>query len=158
MRKDGYPITIDFIGPSHKNSEKRLMDLIRKEDPNGNFLNYSGLLTQKELKSVYLSSDLIVYASTCENLPIDLLEGMSSGLPIISSSKSPMPEVLNDAGTYFNSDDIFSIMSAIKNSLNSVSDRVKKSKISYNLSKNYSLKENYKNTFHFLIEMISKNS
>ena len=50
-----------------------------------------------------------MFASSCENMPIILLEGMASGLPIACSHRGPMPEVLCGAGVYFdpeNADEI----------------------------------------------------
>ena len=41
-----------------------------------------------------INSDLFIFASSCENLPNTLLEAMASSIPIISSSKGPMREIL----------------------------------------------------------------
>ena len=47
----------------------------------------------------YLSkSNIFIFASSCENMPITLIEGMASGLPIACSDRGPMPEVLQDGG------------------------------------------------------------
>ena len=50
-------------------------------------------------------AEVFVYASSCENLPNILIEAMAAGLPIASSSRGPMPEVLGDAGLYFDPED-----------------------------------------------------
>jgi glycosyltransferase involved in cell wall biosynthesis len=52
---------------------------------------------------------MFFFPSTCENLPIILLEAMTAGLPIASSDRGPMPEVLKDAGLYFNPESVTSI-------------------------------------------------
>ena len=46
--------------------------------------------------------DIGVFASSCENLPITLLEMMGSGMQIACSNFSPMPEILGSEGIYFN--------------------------------------------------------
>ena len=46
-------------------------------------------------------AELFVFASSCENLPNILIEGMAAGLPIACSRRPPMPEVLGDAGESF---------------------------------------------------------
>ena len=63
----------------------------------------------------YLSkSNIFIFASSCENMPITLIEGMASGLPIACSDRGPMPEVLQDGGVYFNPEDCKSIVFAIE--------------------------------------------
>jgi glycosyltransferase involved in cell wall biosynthesis len=54
------------------------------------------------LETPYKSSDLGIFASSCENMPIILLETMAAGLPIAVSSSGPMPEIIGDSGLYFN--------------------------------------------------------
>jgi glycosyltransferase involved in cell wall biosynthesis len=56
---------------------------------------------------------VFVFASSCENMPSTLIEAMASGLPIACSDRGPMPEVLQDGGTYFDPEDPASIAAAI---------------------------------------------
>ena len=44
----------------------------------------------------FTSCFTFIFASTCENMPNILIEGMSSGLPILCSNYLPMPEFLKD--------------------------------------------------------------
>ncbi|HUI65290.1 MAG TPA: glycosyltransferase, partial [Bacteroidota bacterium] len=55
----------------------------------------------EKLPSLYRQADGFVFASSCENMPNILLEAMASGLPIACSEREPMPELLGDAGVYF---------------------------------------------------------
>ena len=98
---------------------------------------------------------MFIYASTCENQPIILLEAMASGLPIVSSNYGPMPEVLKDSSIYFNPEDINSITNAIKIYLDNFQLRYTNSEKSLNLSKTYSWDISSKNTFDYLYEIIS---
>ena len=43
-------------------------------------------------------------------MPITLLEGMSSNLPILCSNRGPMPGILKDAGYFFDPEDTNSIV------------------------------------------------
>jgi glycosyltransferase involved in cell wall biosynthesis len=61
-----------------------------------------------------LKSDIFVFASSCENMPNTLIEGMAAGLKIACSSRGPMPEVLKDAGYYFDPESPVSISKAIE--------------------------------------------
>lgn len=60
-----------------------------------------GQIPFEELHRVYAEAEVFVFASSCENMPNILLEAMSSALPIACSSRGPMPEILGDAGVYF---------------------------------------------------------
>jgi glycosyltransferase involved in cell wall biosynthesis len=95
------PITLDMVGPSHKAALPRLQEALARLDPDGKFLHYRGPVPHRELPAVYHGCELFVFASSCENMPNILLEAMASGLPIACSNRGPMPEVLGDAGLYF---------------------------------------------------------
>lgn len=98
----GLPVSIDFVGPDYPLALKRLRAVCRKLDPEGQFLHYKGAIGFDQLHPIYRDADAFVFASSCENLPNILIEAMAAGLPIASSSNGPMPEVLGDAGLYFN--------------------------------------------------------
>ena len=93
---------------------------------------------------------MFVFPSTCENLPIILLEAMTAGLPIASSDRGPMPEVLKDAGLYFNPESVTSIKNCLRymienpNLLKSLSAKAKQ------YSQAYSWKKCADETFEFL--------
>ena len=60
-----------------------------------------GEVAYRDLPGILSTSDVGVFASSCENMPNTLLEYMAAGLPIAASERQPMPEVLGDAGLYF---------------------------------------------------------
>lgn len=60
----------------------------------GPFLTFLG--RRDDMPSVYASLDLMVSASRQEGLPIALLEGMASGLPIVATSVGEVPKVVRD--------------------------------------------------------------
>jgi len=101
LRRRGIPVTVDFIGPAHQRALRGLEAVLRREDPAGEFLRYRGAVPFKDLHEAYHAADAFVFASSCENLPNILLEAMAAALPIACSDRGPMPEVLGDAGVYF---------------------------------------------------------
>jgi glycosyltransferase involved in cell wall biosynthesis len=101
LRRAGLPIAMQFIGDAYPSAGKRLLNTIRARDPQGLFLHYNGSADHGDLPACYQSADAFVFASSCENLPNILLEAMASGLPIACSNRLPMPEVLGQAGVYF---------------------------------------------------------
>ena len=49
------------------------------------------VLTYEETSEWYQKVDMFVFPSTCENMPVILLEAMTSEIPIASSDRVPMP-------------------------------------------------------------------
>jgi glycosyltransferase involved in cell wall biosynthesis len=97
-----YPrLRLTMIGWSNKSYEAEVTSLISEVDPGGEAMRYVGGIPNADLPGVYARSHLKLFASSCENLPNTLLEAMASGLPVLSSSASPMPEVADDACLYF---------------------------------------------------------
>ncbi len=101
LRQQGLPVALDLIGPAYPPALLRLRKAMRQADPDGAFIRYNGHVHSSELASHYHGADGLVFASSCENMPNILLEGMAAGLPIVCSARGPMPEILGDTGTYF---------------------------------------------------------
>lgn len=113
LRAAGVPVVIDFVGPGRARFEQRLHRTITRLDPAGEFLRYCGAIPYDALHTVYREADAFVYASSCENLPNIMLEAMAAGLPIASSKRGPMPEVLGTGGVFFDPESPADIAEAI---------------------------------------------
>jgi glycosyltransferase involved in cell wall biosynthesis len=113
LRREGLPIVLELAGnegPTRRAIEHQL----QSEDPEGAAVSYHGNVRYADLPAFYHRADAFVFASSCENLPNILLEAMSAGLPIASSNRSVMPEVLGDAGFYFDPESSESMAGSIK--------------------------------------------
>ena len=148
LRKEGYPVILELVGGNTIKSVEKLMEVLKK-DTDG-CIEYKGLVPYNDLENIYKKADGFIFASSCENMPIILIEAMTSGLPIVSSYMGPMPEVLGDAGFYFNPLNTDEIYFALKNMINSSELRTIKSRESYNKSINYTWKECSEKTFEYL--------
>lgn len=153
LRREGIPVVLDLIGPSYPPALKKLTAKLGKLDPQANYIRYYGPVPHQELHRFYSSSQLCVFASSCENMPNILLEGMAAGLPIACSSLGPMPEVLGDAGVYFNPLSVPEIVTAIKKMMASPGLRAELAAASFNRVQEYSWKRCAAETFHFLQEI-----
>ena len=60
-------------------------------------LRGGGVIPSNELHLRYAEAYLGLFALSCEKMPNILLKTMASSLPIASSNKGPMPEVLGQA-------------------------------------------------------------
>ena len=151
LNEQGLFVELNLVGPYYEPSFKKILNIINKL-PYKLQLNikYHGKLNKNEQIKIYEKMDLCLFASSCENMPNILLEGMSTGLPIISSDRGPMPEILKSAGKYFDPESVQSISEAIKLMYNSHVLRKENSIKSYNLSQMYSWDRCAKETFLFL--------
>lgn len=77
----------------------------------------------QELAKLYGSAAAFVYPSLYEGFGLPPLEAMAAGCPVISSNTSSMPEVIKDAGAYFNPGEIEDMREAIERVVFSPSKR-----------------------------------
>ena len=61
-----------------------------------------------------LNADLFVYPSRYEGFGIPVIEALSCGIPVITSSTTALPEAGGDAALYFNPDDAEELAEKIK--------------------------------------------
>jgi glycosyltransferase involved in cell wall biosynthesis len=123
LRARGVPIQIEFIGESWGQYGPAFRRCIEQLDPQGDYLIWKGAAPFATLAARYHAADAFVFASSCENLPNIMIEAMAAGLPIASSSRGPMPEVLGEQGCYFDPDAASSIEHALHRLLESASWR-----------------------------------
>lgn len=158
LRKKGYPINITLLGISWKKYANKVFCLAEKVDPKKDFIRFIDYVPNKNLPLTYRKYDAAIFASSCENLPITLLENMASGLPIVSSKLGPMIEVLGNAGIYFDPYNIKSIENAIEKFILNSSNRFKLASLSYKIAKKYSWSKNSNNTLDFFKKIINEKS
>ena len=145
-----YPIEIEFVGPAYKPSLKKLQQVMNKLDPDNEFIRYSGAIAYKEIHHKYKQADMFVYASSCENQPIILLEAMAAGLPIASSNRGPMPEVLGEAGVYFDPEHSMDIQQSLQQLIENPKLREEKAWSAYKRVHNYSWQKSARDTFDYI--------
>lgn len=125
LRRDGHAVSAEFVGPAYPPALARLQAVLAEEDPAGTFLHYRGSVPFDRLHEAYATADAFVFASSCENLPNILLEAMAAGLPVACSARGPMPEVLGDAGVYFDPEDVGSIVAALRTLIDDAPQRLR---------------------------------
>ena len=150
LRAKGLPVTLELIGPAYGPSLDRLRRTMDRVDPRGEFVFYRGGVPYSELGARYAQADLCVFASSCENMPNILLEGMASGLPIACSNRGPMPEVLGDAGVYFDPESAEDIARALADVINSPELRAHLATASSHRVRDFSWERCARETFDFL--------
>lgn len=91
---------------------RELLRVVEQERA-GAFTHLLGNISHDALPALLRKADLFVFASSCEAFGITLLEAMASGLPVACSNRSGLPDLLRDAGEYFNPEDATEIASAL---------------------------------------------
>jgi|LakMenEpi03Aug12_release.lakeMendotaPanAssembly.Ray.scaffolds.fasta_scaffold95485_3 glycosyltransferase involved in cell wall biosynthesis len=154
-KKLNLKISLHLVGPCNNSFFlSSLNKEIEKHDPNKKFIKYYGNIAYNKLPIMLKKMDLGVFASSCENLPISLIEKMASGLPIACSNKKPMTEILERNSVYFNPENVGEIYKSILTLLSSNEIKKKFSKNGILLAKKYSWKKTSKQTFKFLEKFI----
>ena len=156
LQQAGLPLRLDLVGAGWQGYGRRLQALLDQLDPQSEHLVWHGEVDFATLHEHYHAAEVFVFASSCENLPNILLEAMAAGLPIACSDRGPMPEVLGEAGVYFNPDDVGSIAAAIRTLAKDPELRERLALQAYQQSLQYSWETCAKQTFGFLAQVAAE--
>jgi len=153
----GFELQLDLIGPSYTPALKRLNSVIAKLDPYGKWVHYHGAIDYQQLHSIYGESNIGIWASSCETFGLILLEMMGAGLPILCSDRGPMPEILGDAGLYFDPEKPENLSSTLLKLLASEERITSLALNSYQKAKVFSWDRCAEDTFGFLRQVANLN-
>jgi glycosyltransferase involved in cell wall biosynthesis len=152
LRRKGYNIYLHLVGGGSGKAEQLLQKEIALSDPDKTFVKQTGFVPHKEIPVILACSDLFIFASSCENMPISLLEAMAVGLPIACSNRGPMPEILADGGVYFDPVGADSIAAAVEQLLTDSVLREKVARRAKKLSEQYSWARCADETWRFIAD------
>ena len=76
-------------------------------------IKYLGYIPQEQMKYVFKCATMLAFPSLFEGFGIPLVEAMASGLPIICSKSSCIPEIVGDSAILFDGEDPEDIANAI---------------------------------------------
>jgi glycosyltransferase involved in cell wall biosynthesis len=156
LRSEGLAVSLALIGPGYRPALKRLRHTMARLDPRGEFLHYEGPVAHADLAARYATAELCVFASSCENMPNILLEGMAAALPIACSDRGAMPEVLGKAGEYFDPEEPDSIARALRTLLASPQLRRQRAQAALGLAHQFSWTRCARETFGFLTKVAAR--
>lgn len=150
LRSEGMPISLNIVGGGYPPSVRVLDRTIRQLDPAGEFLSYSTDAPHDEVAAYYHQADLFVFASSCETFGQVLTEAMSAGLPIVCSDRAAMPEVLGDAGRYFDPESLETLVAVLREVISSTELRAAMAERAYQRALGYSWKRCAEDTFSYI--------
>ena len=156
LRSRGFNVNLTLVGGGSGSSLIKLERQMRLSDPNKEFVYYQGHVEHSKIADYLSRADLFVFASGCENMPITLLEAMSCGLPIASSSRGPMNEVLKDGGLYFNPESPVEIADSLQELIEN--DDLRNTLVQHSMAyaQNYTWEKCSNETFQYLKEVAIK--
>ena len=117
--KMGFNISFTMVGGGSDGKYKsQVFDYITFLKNEGLKIHVFGFLQRNSVIDLIRKHSVFLFASSCENMPITLLEGMKASIPILCSNRGPMPEILESSGYYFDPENIESIVEAFVKYIN----------------------------------------
>ena len=157
LLEKGYNIKLNLVGGGDKIFIRKMKNSMRLiNDKYGEKVFYHGKIDFDKMNIYYEKADIFVYPSSCENLPLIILESMSYGIPIACSNLRPMTDILGDSALYFNHNDIDSIAQRIEELVSNIEYRKNTSLELYAKSMNYSWELCVDRTFSYLSKIAKK--
>ena len=97
-----YPLVLVGMTGWHSSAlERQIEPLLRSGE-----VRQLGYLSREALASVLAGAKTLIYPSIYEGFGLPPLEAMASGVPVIASNTSSLPEVIGDTGMAIDPDDV----------------------------------------------------
>ena len=145
---EGYNISLSLIGKTDKLQYSKMKKTLSVDLKLTEKIKILGQIPNHKIEEYYHKASLFLFASSCENLPFIMLEALSYGLPIITSNKSPMKDLVFGEGILFDSYDKDDIKQVIEKNLEE-HKLIDISQKNFQLSKQYNWKDNVSKTVDF---------
>lgn len=129
--KEGHNLRLDLVGGIQNETEfQEVKRYIQTNDMEAH-IQYHGLKQGEEKKRFFLESDLMALPTKykVEGQPMSIIEGMAAGLPIISSDRGIIAELIKDCGVIIEPT-VEGVKSAIKNLVTDDAERLRLGKVS----------------------------
>lgn len=72
-------------------------------------VTFTGYIPDEDLVKLFAGSDALVFPSLWEGFGLPAVEAMSCGLPVLASDRSSLPEVVGDAGLFYDPENTVAI-------------------------------------------------
>ena len=150
LRFKGIPVCLELVGAALKGPFHQLNKTLNAVDPRRDFIRYTGPISYEKMHDKFVESDINVFASSSEVFGLSLIEAMSAGLPIACSNRSAMPELLGDAGVYFDPESSASTAFELHKFISSPMLRASKADMAFRRAQQFSWVKCAEQTFRYL--------
>ncbi|MDB4510215.1 glycosyltransferase [Akkermansiaceae bacterium] len=113
LTKKGVKLKLSCIGGATGSEFEKLQHYIT-ENRLTHLVDLVPFKSRDALREDYLSNDVFIFTSKCENMPNTLVEAVVSGIPVISSDNGPMRELIGNYRYSFNATKAEEIAKAIE--------------------------------------------
>ena len=158
LRERGHNVSLLLVGGGTGRAQRLLVKEMARIDPQRKFVKQTGFVEHDFIPKLLAAVDIFIFASSCENMPNTLVEAMAGGLPIASSNRGPMPEVMEDGGVYFDPENPKSISEAIEKIITNKELRMSIAARAKELSEKYSWVRCATETWKFLCTTVAKHN
>lgn len=124
LKEQGYPGKLVIAGRVGWLADETLAAIKRSQDAKDIVL--TGYVSDSVRAGLYRHAQVFVLPSLYEGFGVGALEAMASGCPVAVSDNSSLPEVVGDAGVYFDPHDPASIAHSVLGLINSPQTYLKK--------------------------------
>jgi glycosyltransferase involved in cell wall biosynthesis len=100
LKRQGVTVPIVLIGRNGFGFNKIMNEVSKR-----NNIQYVDYVGEEFLADIYKLASVFVFPSYYEGFGIPPLEAMQSGVPVVTSNTSSLPEVVGEAGSMFHPDD-----------------------------------------------------
>ena len=125
LRNSGHPdIKLVFTG-FPKRLPEQFAQHFSTDIPWRDFVKFTGSLCDADFPVIYSGAELLLFLSYAEGFGLPPLEAMASGLPVVSSDRTSLKEVVGGAGLLVDPDDLEGVSAAVASILESPETRNK---------------------------------
>lgn len=149
-RRQGVPLTLQLVGGAGGPSAERVVAKLDELSHLRPYVELLGATPHDHVPALLAKADIFVFASSCENMPNTLIEGMAAGLPVACAERGPMPEILQDGGAYFDPEKPESIAKALCRLATDDSYAVASAQRSFDLAQQFSWRRCATETWSYL--------
>lgn len=103
----------DFKGAGFLSNYESLCDRVGASPLLSERVHFTGYVSDEDLVALYSSALAVAMPAFSEGFGLPAIEAMACGVPILCSNGGSLPEVVGDAGVYFNPHDAQAISSAM---------------------------------------------
>ena len=149
-------ICLNLIGGGVSSYASELHSYVEKERIQ-EFIIVNDKLDYKDLLNEYATSDIFIFASSCETFGITILEAMGARLPIACSNRTGLSEILKDAGEYFDPEDPKRIAKALNKLIMDINLREILTEKAYRYALQYTWERCASKTFNYIKQIAYTN-
>jgi glycosyltransferase involved in cell wall biosynthesis len=103
----------DYAGAGFYSNYESLAARVAKSSALRDSVQFTGYITDEDLVSIYSGALAVAMPSFSEGFGLPAIEALACGTPLLASERGSLPEVVGDAGLYFDPFDSDSIARAI---------------------------------------------